>query len=45
MLIRSDTYEEVRQAFTWQTPKYFNMGVDVCDKHADATPNKTALII
>ena len=45
MLIRSDSYDKVRDALRWQIPEYFNMGVDVCDKHAERTPDKTALII
>jgi acetyl-CoA synthetase len=45
MLIRSDNYDEVCRALSWKIPEYFNMGVDVCDKHADTTPDKTALII
>lgn len=45
MLTESATYKEVQEAFAWTIPETFNMGVDVCDRHADATPNKTALII
>lgn len=45
MLTRADSYDDVRRALTWQIPEYFNMGVDVCDKHAELTPDKTALII
>ncbi len=45
MLTKFDNYDDVRKALRWQIPEYFNMGVDVCDKHADATPDKTALII
>lgn len=45
MLIKKKTYDDVRQALHWDIPEYFNMGVDVCDRHADATPDKTALIL
>ncbi len=45
MLTRADNYEDVRRALKWQIPEFFNMGVDVCDKHAGRTPDKTALII
>jgi acetyl-CoA synthetase len=45
MLTRAETYENVHRALKWQIPEYFNMGVDVCDRHADATPDKTALVI
>ncbi len=45
MLIKADRYEDVYRALKWRIPASFNMGVDVCDKHAAATPEKTALII
>ncbi len=45
MLHKADTYEDVYRALKWQIPEFFNMGVDVCDKHAAASPDKTALII
>jgi acetyl-CoA synthetase len=44
MLTRAATYEEVCNALRWEVPEYFNMGVDVCDKHADASADMTALI-
>ncbi len=44
MLNKKDTYEEVCQNFKWEIPQYFNMGVAVCDQHAQATPEQTALI-
>ena len=34
MLKKKETYEDVYQSFEWQIPEYYNMGVDVCDKHA-----------
>ncbi|HER27648.1 MAG TPA: AMP-dependent synthetase, partial [Rhodospirillales bacterium] len=45
MLIRADQYEDVYKALQWQIPATFNMGVDVIDRHAAATPEKIALII
>ena len=45
MLIKANTYAEVYASHQWRVPKKFNMGVDVCDKHAVATPDKTALIV
>ena len=35
MLKRGKTYEEVYNSFRWKVPKYFNIGVDICDKWAD----------
>ncbi len=34
MLNKKETYEDVYRSFEWQIPEYYNMGVDVCDKHA-----------
>ena len=34
MLKRGSTYDEIYQSFQWNVPKFYNMGVDVCDKHA-----------
>lgn len=45
MLKQSDTYDDVVSSFTWDIPEHFNMGVSVCDLHADKTPTKTALIV
>jgi len=33
----------VYRSFSWQIPEYYNIGVDICDKHA-AVKNRTALI-
>jgi acetyl-CoA synthetase len=45
LLIKADTYDDVCDAHSWSIPATFNMGVDVCDKHAEATPDKLGLII
>jgi acetyl-CoA synthetase len=45
VLIKAATYEDVCAAFEWDIPARFNMGVDVCDKHAAATPDKLGLIV
>ena len=34
MLKRGSTYDDVYQSFHWNIPEFYNMGVDVCDKHA-----------
>ncbi|MGD2269989.1 MAG: acyl-CoA synthetase [Desulfobacterales bacterium] len=34
MLKFSKSYDEVYRSFQWKIPEYYNMGVDVCDKHA-----------
>ena len=45
MLTEADSYKAVCQTARWKFPEHFNMGVDVCDKHAAATPDQTALIV
>ena len=42
-MLRGKTYEEVYRNFKWEIPKYYNIGVDVCDKWA-ADKNRLALI-
>ena len=43
MLERADSYEAVCTRFRWRIPQRYNIGVDVCDRHADAGAG-TALI-
>jgi len=45
MLNRAESYRDVCNSLQWNIPATFNMGVDVCDKHALATPDKLALIV
>ena len=45
MLDKKSTYAEVYSSFKWDIPKTFNMGVAVCDRHAETHPDKTALIV
>jgi acetyl-CoA synthetase len=45
MLTPAGTYEDVCRLMTWRIPEFYNMGVDVCDKQADATPDRIALIV
>jgi acetyl-CoA synthetase len=44
MLTPGRTYEETRSAFRWRIPARYNIGVDVCDRHAAARPDSVALI-
>jgi len=36
MLEPAASYEEARAAFRWRVPARYNIGVDICDRHADA---------
>jgi acetyl-CoA synthetase len=42
-MLKGRSYEEVCRNFKWEIPKYYNIGVDVCDKWAD-DKNRLALI-
>ena len=44
MLKDAATYDAVYRALVWDVPATFNIGVEVCDRHADADPGRTALI-
>ncbi|MCW8951618.1 MAG: AMP-binding protein, partial [Rhodospirillales bacterium] len=45
LLTRGNTYDDVYRAFNWNIPERINMGVVVCDRHADADANRTALTV
>jgi acetyl-CoA synthetase len=45
MLTRAASYDDLRAGFRWRVPARFNMGVDVCDRHAAATPDRLALVV
>jgi acetyl-CoA synthetase len=44
MLTRHEDYAELTGSFVWKVPDRYNIGVDVCDKHAD-DPDRVALIV
>ncbi|MBS4030225.1 MAG: acyl-CoA synthetase [Clostridiales bacterium] len=37
-------YEQIYSEFTWQIPANYNIGIDICDRHASADEQKLALI-
>ena len=43
MLPKVATYDELKQKFRWGVPELFNIGVDACDKWAEAEPARLAL--
>lgn len=43
MLDPATSYEEACRRFRWQVPEHYNIGVDICDRHADGGAG-TALI-
>jgi len=44
MLTRHDDYSELIRSFAWKVPDRYNIGADVCDKHA-GDPSRIALIV
>jgi len=44
MLPAASGYDELLARFAWKIPARYNIGVDVCDRHAAATPDAPALI-
>src|SRR5690606_30442666 len=42
--LKPDSYEDIRQRFSWNIPSRYNIGVDVCDKWAEQDPGRLALI-
>jgi len=44
VLRAASSYEAVRAEFIWDIPTHYNIGVDACDRHAQATPDRIALI-
>jgi len=43
MLGPGKTYDELCRNFRWQVPEFYNIGTDICDKHAHQ-PQRLALI-
>ncbi|MEZ5871240.1 MAG: AMP-binding protein [Nitratireductor sp.] len=44
MLIEKDTLEEITEAFHWELPAAYNIGHEVCDRHAALMPERIALM-
>lgn len=38
MLTRANDYATLRRSFSWRIPRRYNIGVDVCDRHAPGNP-------
>src|SRR5579872_61520 len=43
MLRPAGTYDELSDSFRWEIPDFYNIGVDVCDRHANGN-GSTALL-
>ena len=44
MLRKHATIAQTRDRFRWIVPDDYNIGVDICDRHADLTPDRCAII-
>ncbi len=44
MLPRIDNYDELYRQFRWRIPPQYNIGVDVCDRWAQAEPARPAIV-
>lgn len=44
MLKKKQDYAATAAGFHWQIPRHYNIGVDVCDRWAEAEPDRLALI-
>ena len=42
---RGRSFDEIHAQFEWAIPEYYNLGVDVCDKHAQVRGDKVALYL
>ena len=44
MLNKVLSFSELQQNFSWNIPKHYNIGVDVCDKWAERQPERLAVV-
>ena len=44
VLPRLNNYDDIYRQFRWQVPARYNIGVDVCDRWADAEPARLAIL-
>ncbi|MGE3146209.1 MAG: AMP-binding protein, partial [Pseudorhodoplanes sp.] len=44
MLQPANSYEELYRGFRWRIPRDYNIGVDVCDRWAQADPARVAIV-
>jgi acetyl-CoA synthetase len=41
---KRSTFEQLKTEFKWHIPEFYNIGVDVCDRWAEQSPEKLAII-
>lgn len=45
MLTRGSDYRALRDGFAWNVPERYNIGMDVCDRHADGTGRRALIFV
>ncbi len=40
----NQSFEQLRRGFRWRIPEYYNIGIDVCDKHAGRSSEPALLL-
>ena len=45
MLTRQSDYQTLYDGFVWRVPERYNIGVDVCDRHADGTGRRALIFV
>ncbi|MDO5706405.1 MAG: AMP-binding protein [Paracoccus sp. (in: a-proteobacteria)] len=44
MIERPESLSELYGTFVWRVPEFYNIGVDICDRWAEADPDRLAII-
>jgi len=44
VLTVGSSHESLSESFQWEVPEYYNIGVDVCDRWAEAGAQRLAII-
>ena len=39
-----ESYDALLERFRWETPEFFNIGVDICDTWAEREPDRLAIL-
>ena len=45
MLTRQPDYHRLYDDFRWAVPEHYNIGVDVCDRHADGSGRRALIVV
>ena len=45
MLPAARDYDELQRTFSWRIPEFYNIGIDICDRHADGSGRLALLFV